>query len=46
MSRQPLRWFAGGISEPEINLPLGERMLLTRREAIAGIGTKRCPCPK
>jgi hypothetical protein len=46
MSRQPLMWFAGGVGEPVINLSLGERMLLTRREAIAGIGTKRRPWPK
>jgi hypothetical protein len=46
MSRQPLMWFAGDVSEREINLPLGERMLFTRREAIAGIGTKRYPWRK
>jgi tripartite-type tricarboxylate transporter receptor subunit TctC len=34
MSRQPLKWFA----DPETSLAVGERMLLTRREAIAGCG--------
>jgi hypothetical protein len=39
-------WFAGDVDEPEINLLLGEPMLLPRREAIAGFGGKRCPWPK
>jgi hypothetical protein len=50
MSRQQLMWFARAFADKKKRLPLGERMLLTRREAIAGFGgglsTKRDSCPK
>jgi hypothetical protein len=38
MSQQRLRWFVGALPIKETNVPSGEPMLLTRREAIAGCG--------